>query len=380
MKKYRIQILHFLPIEGYPPIINLLSFLAAKPDIKVTCLSTRGNFGYDYTNEEISIKRLGMMGQGMHSFQRALSYLMFNLGSLFRLIVKKPSVILYFETMSGWPACVYKKYINPGVRLLIHYHEYTTPKEYREGLAVVRYIHQLEKTVYRHAEWISHTNHYRLEKFRTDEKLESLPDRIFREMPNYPPITWKKTDIHETRNKSVRFVYVGYSLSFDTMYTREILEWVKTRSGKMELDLYLHRIPNDVKNYLSEQQINNVRLLQAVKYDELPGLLPAYDIGLVIYNGAIENFIYNAPNKLFEYLACGLNVWVPSVMTGSLAYACENATPRVLALDFSKLDGYSSEYLFAEAELPKRQVNYYCEPVYELLYNALNTVNDTVTK
>ena len=34
-----------------------------------------------------------------------------------------------------------------------------------------------------------------------------------------------------------------------------------------------------------------------------------YHIGLTLYNGHIPNFVYNVPNKVFEYLACGLDVW-----------------------------------------------------------------------
>jgi hypothetical protein len=37
-----------------------------------------------------------------------------------------------------------------------------------------------------------------------------------------------------------------------------------------------------------------------------------YDIGVTIYNGHIPNYIYNVPNKILEYLACGLNVWYSS--------------------------------------------------------------------
>ncbi len=367
----KISILHFQPLEGYPPILNLLSFLASKPELKVICLSTQGNFGYDYANEAIVIKRLCKVGQGLHSIHRAMTYALFNLSSLFWLITNKPNTILYFETISGWPGSLYKKYLNPRVRLLIHYHEYTTPKEYSDGMAVVRYIHQLERTVYCHAEWISHTIHYRLEKFRSDEKLESLPDRLFREMPNYPPRSWKGIDRHETPNEIIRFVYVGYSLSFDTMYTKEILDWIKACSDKIEFDIYLHKIPVAVRKYIAEHQINNVSLLPSVKYDALPNLLSKYDVGLILYNGAIENFVYNAPNKLFEYLACGLDVWVPSVMTGALDYVCEDAKPRVLALDFTKLDSYPADYLFGKADLPVRQTDYFCEPVYENLYKHM---------
>lgn len=367
----KLTVIHFQPLEGYPPVLNLLSFLALKPELKVLCLSTKGSFGYDYENKTLSIKRLSKVGVGLHPLHRALTYILFNLGSLFWLVAKQPEVILYFESISGWATCIYKKYFNKDVRLLIHYHEYASPVEYSQGMVLVRYIHNLEKNIYSKAEWISHTNHFRLGKFRKDEKLESLPESIFKIMPNYPPLNWKKAGNLEKPQGKVRLVYVGYSLSFDTMYTREILDWVKVRHDRVEIDIYLHKIPDSMRNYLTEQQIKNVRLLPSIKYEELPRQLPDYDIGLIIYNGAIENYVYNAPNKLFEYLSCGLDVWLPSVMTGSLEYVCPDAHPRVLALDFEKLTSYSEDYLFGAFITATREVNYYCEPVYEVLYQHM---------
>lgn len=49
-----------------------------------------------------------------------------------------------------------------------------------------------------------------------------------------------------------------------------------------------------------------------INYSDLPGVIRAYDVGVILYNGHIANYVFNAPNKLFEYLACGLDVWSPS--------------------------------------------------------------------
>ena len=81
------------------------------------------------------------------------------------------------------------------------------------------------------------------------------------------------------------------------------------------------------------------------------------DVGVVLYNGHIPNYIYNAPNKLFEYLACGLDVWFPDVMAGSMDYVNKNGFPKVLSIDFNNLNkfdlaaaierqGSESKYLF----------------------------------
>jgi hypothetical protein len=52
-----------------------------------------------------------------------------------------------------------------------------------------------------------------------------------------------------------------------------------------------------------------INLFESINYFKLPEVLIKYDVGLTIYKGFIPNYIYNVPNKVFEYLACGLKVW-----------------------------------------------------------------------
>ena len=100
-----------------------------------------------------------------------------------------------------------------------------------------------------------------------------------------------------------------------------------------------------------------IHIREGISYEELPNVLRKYDVGVVLYNGHIPNYVNNAPNKLFEYLACGLDVWFPEVMTGSMDYVNKNGSPRVLSIDFNNLNkfdmaaaierqGSESKYLF----------------------------------
>ena len=59
----------------------------------------------------------------------------------------------------------------------------------------------------------------------------------------------------------------------------------------------------------------------------MPALLADYDIGLILYKAHTKNYKYNAPNKLFEYLVCGLKVFYPDVMLGIKPYITENIIP-----------------------------------------------------
>jgi hypothetical protein len=60
----------------------------------------------------------------------------------------------------------------------------------------------------------------------------------------------------------------------------------------------------------------------------LPQVLSQYDVGLILYRCRTLNFVYNATNKLFEYLVCGLDVWYPPCMLGLKTYARSTIAPR----------------------------------------------------
>ena len=104
-----------------------------------------------------------------------------------------------------------------------------------------------------------------------------------------------------------------------------------------------------------------ITLHEGIQYQELPDVLTKYDVGVILYTGHIENYIYNAPNKLFEYLACGLDVWFPDVMKGSMPYLTTETYPKVMAVDFNQLD--QSDYLIMSDHtgLVYKEPVYFCE-------------------
>ena len=141
---------------------------------------------------------------------------------------------MYYETISSLPAYLYKRFFNKKAELYIHYHEYTTPAEYKNGMKLSRLFHGYEKWLYSRAKWVSHTNEYRMQMFIKD--IEPVRIHQPKILANYPPKAW----FHQSstkRSQPLKLVYAG-SLSMDTMYTREFAEWVETQNGKVTWHIY----------------------------------------------------------------------------------------------------------------------------------------------
>src|SRR5882757_11042076 len=136
----------------YPPVLNWLNYLSAQPastiEVRVYTMALPGAEGWFIpASPNIRIIRAGTFGV-KRSWARYLGYLFYYLRTLLGLIRRKPDSILYYETISSLPALVYKKYINRRCHLLIHYHEYTSVKEYEQGMSLARYLHRMEKKMY----------------------------------------------------------------------------------------------------------------------------------------------------------------------------------------------------------------------------------------
>lgn len=333
----RLAIIHFQPLELYPPVQNLLQFLETYPaEYKLEVYSNFGDnqlrlFSSGLSN--IRIVRIGKTYNGMKALNRYYNYLLFNIRCLFSLIRLKPGKVFYYETISSFPAFLYKRFFNSKAEVLIHYHEYTSPTEYKSGMKLVKLFHGFEKWLYPKAGWVSHTNEYRIQHFISDLKPVAIANPHI--LPNYPSKSWyakPKDDI----KFPIKIVYVG-SFSLDTLFTKEFAEWVNQQNGKITWDIYSLNITEEVNNYFNALASSYINIKPGVNYCELPLLLKGYDVGVILYSGHIPNNVYIAPNKFFEYLACGLDVWLPLEMTGSLKYLTVDTFPKVLALNFSKL-------------------------------------------
>lgn len=366
-----VIIIHFAPLELYPPVQNLIHELnkniGSYKFVVLTTNPVNATLGkFKLASKQISLIRIGRSSAMLPGVVRYLNYLVFYLSSLLVLIVSRPKRVLYFETISSWPAYIYKRYFNRTCEILIHYHEYTSREEYGKGMMINKYFHGLEKQIYPEALWVSHTNHFRMEMFKADISPRLLKNPQI--VPNYPPRSWNLSP-RDFEGSPVRIVYVG-SLSLSTMYTTYFSEWVISMQGRVTWDIYSHNLAADVINYFDKLNTPCINLKQAVPYSDLPTVLALYHVGVVLYNGHIANYVYNAPNKLFEYLACGLDVWFPQVMLGSLKYVRDNMLPKILAFDFENLPTLSLR-VTSDRQHTVSAFTFFCEDALKPLIDKL---------
>jgi hypothetical protein len=257
-------------LELYPPVCNLLDYLGKNSTNKIIVISTKISSEkklkpYTPASKKIIINR--MPGIVPTSRSRVFKFISFYLNSLALLIKQAPKSVLYFDTISSWPALVYKKLRKNKVRLLVHYHEYDTPEEYANNMRLVKAMHKMELKMYDSFEWLSHTNEIRLQKFITDYSLnDRLKNKKFHVMPNYPSKCFAKSQTIFASSKKTRLVYVG-ALGWDTTYLKEIVEWVLLHKEKVSLDFYSHNLDEKAERYLKTITSENVKFKNSCKYD-----------------------------------------------------------------------------------------------------------------
>ena len=183
--------------------------------------------------------------------------------------------------------------------------------------------------------WVSHTNVERLNLFHNDHIF--LQKNILNTYPNFPPENWndiKKVKV--IKNDKINFVYVG-SLSFETMYLKEFINWIHLNSKSYNLDIYSSsNLKYELNNYLLFENISNVKIYDEVNYFDLPKFLINYDYGLVLYKGHIPNYVYNVPNKVYEYLSCGLKVLYSNKILSINNFKKNHNITNIFEFDFEK--------------------------------------------
>jgi hypothetical protein len=200
-------------------------------------------------------------------------------------------------------------------------------------------------------------------KFLSPEKLNA--------MPNYPSINWFNLNKKNSEiNHPIKLVFVG-ALSLEDMYIREVFDWVYKQEGQLTLDIISLNIKDEVLDLIQEKNSKRIKYIGSYNYMDLPQVLSNYDVGLILYNGNSNNFIYNAPNKLFEYLACGLDVWFSNDLITSREYIIENSYPKVLEVNFNRLDEFDFQSAISRKGLYYQPTNHYCELVYQNFLESL---------
>lgn len=373
-KKKELVILHFAPLEIYPPVINLGVFLSkfSNPNINITILTTFPELKIDSVEiDNVKVIRFKGIEPNNSKFEKAARYFKIYFSMFIYLIKVKPKVVLYFETLSSLPVLLYKKFFK-NVSVFIHYHELVTKEELMDGRLLNKYLNIAEEKQYPKASWISNTNTQRTNLF---SKQYEIPDRqILKELPNYPSREWVENkihpNIHEKKNGVVRLVHIG-ALSNDGMYLQEVLEFFGDKEG-YALDFYSHSKDKLIEKKLTSY--SNVDFKGSINYNEIVSLKGKYDVGLVLYKGTSLNVAYCAPNKIFEYLGLGLDVWCSDKLITARDYQISETFPKMVMVDYTKLSEDTLKEVISHAGLKFKESPY----VYENVYNdVLIKINES---
>ena len=328
-----------MPLEYYPPVTNFLNVMVKHAFFVKVWTTHNTKKRITYHNEKLkTINRSPFPEKSDNVLERIFKYFYFNISCFIGLVKYKPKAILYYESYSVYPVFLYMKFFGKATKLYIHYHEYEDRESYKNGMKLVKYYNELEKKfLYGRASWISQTNKERLHMFASDHP--KLPSEVLKIMPNYPPKIWSSQVNGKSKASKdiIRTVYVG-SLSLKDTFIREYCDWVLKQNGKVYFHIYAYNLHDDTIAYLKSLNTDYIVFYtKGVEYNKMPALLADYDIGLILYKAHTKNYKHNAPNKLFEYLACKLLVLYPDVMSGMALYQSDN----VIRLNFEQIPSFN---------------------------------------
>jgi hypothetical protein len=207
-------------------------------------------------------------------------------------------------------------------------------------------------------------------QFKKDHGLGNANSNIFQVMPNYPPQSWSLYQTDFGSKKKTRLVFVG-SLGYDNMYLQETIDWVLFNKEFLTLDIYAYNIDQKAKDLLESIEDDSIKYYGGISYESLPATLKNYDVGLVIYKPFSYNTVIAVSNKVFEYLACGLDVWFSEDMSYTLPYIRDKSFPKIIALDFKKIRDFNFKKVLNRDGLKKADNNFFCENVYDTICQSM---------
>jgi hypothetical protein len=328
----KIAILHFNIIEKYPPVMNFIfDSLEEKPDQKILVLTTKNITSYTTPNfPKTKIYRFGTISS--NPFKRYASYIWFNLMSFIVMLVNRVDKVTVFETLSIFPFWLVSKMCK-SKRGHIHFHEYISEPERMASSAYMKGLFKLEDQLLKKYP-CSHTNEDRKRLLLIDKPF--LKSEMVEIRPNMPPRYWwnqygkfKKPRTGER----IRLVYIG-ACDHKTMYIKEVLDWINLNQDVLELTIFSQELHKETEVLILGYNCKSIKLLRPIDYYDLPKELIKYDIGLVLYNGYIPNHVYSVPNKVHEYLSCGLQVVVDQNLISTIKLGIR----QIHIVDYTSLD------------------------------------------
>ena len=175
MKK--VSILHYMPLEYYPPVTNFLNYLSGSKLFKLSVYSTynsKNRKEYD-SKRGTTIFRAKLPHKDDTVLVRLANFFKYNINFTYKIFREKPDVLIYYESISVLPALFYLIFKSRNkVNLVIIHHEYFSKEWYRTTAPiVVKFNHFLEKLyLYDRADSISQTNPDRSSRFAQDNNID----------------------------------------------------------------------------------------------------------------------------------------------------------------------------------------------------------------
>lgn len=365
--KRKVFVLHWFPLEQYPPVMNLCNYFGSRCDWQLGVSTTTNDRGLgEYAHSAVHIIRSRFPTRTLGILAKFMAFLLFPMVSIWRIVLFRPDVLLYIEPHSSFPAFLYC-FLFRRCSLFIHYHEYHERRRFeRPGMRLVRLFHWFErKFLYRRAIWISQTNANRVALFLED--YPHVSSSKMRVLPNYPPTAWQATQPIEwpmSPEQPLKLLYIG-ALSKEDTFIESVLLWISSCPAlNVTLDVYSNNLSESAQGLFRQYQDSRVILHERpVPYSVLPGVISQFHVGLILYKANTTNYVYNASNKLFEYLTCGLDVWFPGIMLGVKPYARNNALPRVVEVNFEDYEMLNLQSRQHRDGIPNEPMKENCEGV-----------------
>ena len=376
----KLAYVHQLPIEKYPPAVNTLNFFAVEPEFQVLGLTTPHLAGTDsIVNSAVRLIRLPFGGKSDWIVVRWWRSLMWHWLAANVLRKFRPDVVLSIEPHSAFAVWIYFRVFFGTAKLFIHHHEYYSSDDFlKKGNRLTRFNRFFENQLLNEAAWISQTNPDRLRLFSDDRPW--LSKSQLSELPNFPPGNWRVSGGRRWPAGGagvLRLVYVG-SVSLHDTFIGPLVMWLNSSAGEgFTLELFACNCDSVTRDFLRAQA--GARFVfheRGIPYECLPDLLRTFDVGLILYRCNTLNFRWNATNKFFEYLICGLDVWYPTGMLGVRPYQRVDVVPRVLETDFEQLDQLDMQNRRSRAGLKEAPWTTTCEePLGKLLGQMLRVAH-----
>ncbi len=341
----KIIILHFREPRLYPPLLNFIEFLKEN-DLEFYLVTAK------YQSSK-------------NQFAKFWGKLLFVLqGNFYATITQNP--IVCFESISTIALFLANK-LNSKLKVYFHFHEYFSKQEYLRESRLEQFGWKLEKNILKNAKWISHTNQHRMDMWAIENN--SIDSKKYRILPNYPSEKWVKlkqpTQIDQ--KGITKLVHIG-ALSEKSMYLENMLQFLGNKP-QFSIAFYSHRFTPEISDLISKY--NNCTMNGSISYQDIPSLKGKYDVGLVLYNGSTLNFTYNAPNKIFEYLALDLDVWCSDKLITAYDHERLDCYPKMIMVDYENLEAFEVDKALDKNGLDYVQSPYVCEPVYQNLLKMM---------